>query len=71
MLEDVIAREPAALLPRVLLSHVLLQEGRDLAAAEQALVEALALSPEHAEARRNLASLRRQRGGEQTRGLSA
>ncbi len=60
VLEDVIAQEPAALLPRVVLSHVLLQEGRDLAAAERALVDVLALNPEHAEARRNLAILRRQ-----------
>jgi tetratricopeptide (TPR) repeat protein len=56
-LEGLIARDPTALLPRVVLSHVLLQEGRDLAAAEQALRDVLAIRPDHAEARRNLAIL--------------
>jgi uncharacterized protein HemY len=60
LLADVIAREPAALLPRVVLSYVLLQEGRDLPAAEQALCDVLALAPDHAETRRNLAFLRAQ-----------
>jgi Tfp pilus assembly protein PilF len=57
VLETAIMREPAALLPRVILSHTLLQEGRDLAAAERVLREILAISPMHAEARRNLAIL--------------
>jgi hypothetical protein len=56
-----IAGQPQALWPRVILSHILLQEGRDLAAAEQALREVLALDPQHAEARSNLAVLLRQR----------
>ena len=57
-LERLITREPRALLPRVVLSHVLLKDNRDLQAAEQALHEILALCPEHAEARQNLAVLR-------------
>jgi glycosyltransferase involved in cell wall biosynthesis len=60
VLETAIKREPSALLPRVVLSHALLQEGRDLKAAEAALREILAISPTHAEARRNLAVLARQ-----------
>ncbi len=60
VLGDVIARFPQAVWPRVLLSHALLQEGQDWQAAEQALRDVLALDPEHAEARRNLAVLLRQ-----------
>jgi Tfp pilus assembly protein PilF len=54
MLEQTIATAPDALRPRLLLSHVYLQEGRDLAAAERALRDVLALDPEHAEAKQNL-----------------
>jgi hypothetical protein len=61
LLHAAIAQEPTALLPRVVLSYVLLQEGRNPAAAAQALLDVLALCPEHAEARRNLAVLRSQR----------
>jgi Tfp pilus assembly protein PilF len=50
-------RAPQALRPRVLLSRVLLQEGRDLAAAEKALRDVLAMDPNHAEAKHNLAIL--------------
>jgi tetratricopeptide (TPR) repeat protein len=57
-----ITDEPAAVMPRVVLSHALLQEGRDWAAAEQALRDVLALAPNHAEAHRNLAILQRQLG---------
>jgi hypothetical protein len=46
----------------VILNHVLLQEGRDWDAAEHALLDVLSLAPDHAEARRNLAVLRRQLG---------
>jgi tetratricopeptide (TPR) repeat protein len=56
-------RQPRALAPRVLLSYVLLQEGTDAAAAEQALGAVLALDPGNTEARHNLALLRRQREG--------
>ncbi|HJT75610.1 MAG TPA: tetratricopeptide repeat protein, partial [Gemmataceae bacterium] len=62
LLERVIARFPGEVWPRVILSHVLLQEGKDWEAAEQALRDVLALQPGHAEARRNLAVLLRQRG---------
>jgi GT2 family glycosyltransferase/tetratricopeptide (TPR) repeat protein len=61
-LEEVIVREPQALRPRIILSHVLLQEGRDWAAAEQALRTVLARDPGQDEARRNLAVLLRQQG---------
>jgi glycosyltransferase involved in cell wall biosynthesis/Flp pilus assembly protein TadD len=57
LLAAVIARHPQALEPRVVLSHVLLQEGRDPDAAEQALRDVLALDPQHAEARSNLSVL--------------
>jgi GT2 family glycosyltransferase/predicted Zn-dependent protease len=60
-LERVIGEHPQAVWPRVILSHVLLQEGRDLAAAERALRDVLALDPQHAEARGNLAVLLQER----------
>jgi tetratricopeptide (TPR) repeat protein len=62
ILRAAIAEQPRALWPRVILSHVLLQEGCDWDAAEQALLDVLSPAPEHAEARRNLAVLRRQLG---------
>jgi Flp pilus assembly protein TadD len=61
LLAEVIAAHPRALGPRLLLSHALLQEGRDLDAAERALRDVLALDPGHSEARNNLAVLLRQR----------
>jgi GT2 family glycosyltransferase/tetratricopeptide (TPR) repeat protein len=61
LLEAAVMAQPQALAPRVVLSHVLLQEGRDLAAAEQALQEVLALDPDNREARHNLAVLNGQR----------
>ena len=54
-------RYPKAIWPRVVRSHVLLQEGSDLAAAEQALNEVLQLDPEDAQARHNLSLVRQQR----------
>jgi hypothetical protein len=51
-----------ALPPRVLLSHVLLQEGADWNAAEKSLRDVLAISPDHAETTHNLAILQRQQG---------
>src|SRR5205814_6928421 len=53
ILEACIDRAPTALWPRVILTHVLLQEGNDWDAAEGALREVLALDPDHSEARRN------------------
>jgi GT2 family glycosyltransferase/tetratricopeptide (TPR) repeat protein len=60
-LDETIREWPQALWPRVILSHVLLQEGRDLVAAEQALRDVLALDPNHAEAHNNLTVLLRNR----------
>jgi tetratricopeptide (TPR) repeat protein len=62
LLEGAIARAPVALTPRVLLSHALLQEGRDPEPAERALRDVLALDPNNAEARHNLAVLLRRNG---------
>jgi glycosyltransferase involved in cell wall biosynthesis len=50
---------PDALYPRVIRSHILLQEGQDLLAAEAALLEVLQLAPNHQEARHNLELLRK------------
>src|SRR5262249_22262768 len=61
-LEAVVGRAPQALRPRILLSHVLLPEGRDWDAAELALREVLRLDPRQAESWRNLIVLQRQRG---------
>jgi tetratricopeptide (TPR) repeat protein len=55
ILQEAIARAPEAMWPRVILSHVELQEGRDWPAAERALLAILELDPEHQEARHNLA----------------
>jgi glycosyltransferase involved in cell wall biosynthesis len=63
-LAHVIAQDPQALGPRVLLSQVLLQEGRDWEGAERALREVLALDPDHAETRHNLGLLLRRLGRE-------
>jgi len=62
LLGEVIGQAPEAERPRELLSHCLLQEGRDWPAAEQALRDVLALNAHNAEARRNLAVLLRQLG---------
>src|SRR5262249_39427682 len=45
LLEEVIARAPRALYPRQLLTHALLQEGKDWAEAEKALRDLLVLDP--------------------------
>jgi tetratricopeptide (TPR) repeat protein len=58
VLNTAIERDPAAVPPRVILSHALLQEGIDWAAAERALLDILALAPDHREAARNLSTLR-------------
>jgi tetratricopeptide (TPR) repeat protein len=62
LLEGAIARDPQALPPRVLLTHALLQEGRDSAAAERALRDVLERAPSEGESWRNLAVLLRQQG---------
>ncbi|HEV8060374.1 MAG TPA: tetratricopeptide repeat protein [Gemmataceae bacterium] len=61
LLQDLIARKPNALRPRVLLSHILLQHGNDPDAAERALLDVLALDPQNAEAKSNLRVLRENR----------
>ena len=60
ILEETIAKHAEALWPRVILTHVLLQEGRDWLAAEKALRDVLAVDPGNAEAQRNLEVLHRQ-----------
>jgi GT2 family glycosyltransferase/tetratricopeptide (TPR) repeat protein len=60
ILEEIIGRAPEAVWPRVILTHVFLQEGTNWAAAERALRAVLALDPNHVEARQNLVVLLRQ-----------
>jgi tetratricopeptide (TPR) repeat protein len=60
LLERAILADHQALGPRLLLSRLLLRQGRDLATAERALREVLALEPRHAEARHNLDFLLRE-----------
>jgi tetratricopeptide (TPR) repeat protein len=62
LLEEVIAHEPRAVTPRQFLSYCLLQEHRDLAAAERVLRELVQLEPRDVEAWRNLALLLRGQG---------
>jgi tetratricopeptide (TPR) repeat protein len=62
LLGEAISRAPAGVMPRLYLSHVWLQEGRDLAAAEQALRTLLTLAPQETPSWRNLAVLLRQQG---------
>jgi len=57
LIGEVIAHVPQALAPRVFLSHLLLEEGRDWVAARKALEDVLALDPQNDEARGNLARL--------------
>jgi glycosyltransferase involved in cell wall biosynthesis len=57
-----IARDPKALGPRLLLSQVLLHEGRDWTATERALRAVLEIDPNHAETQHNLALLLRRLG---------
>jgi GT2 family glycosyltransferase/predicted Zn-dependent protease len=66
MLMSMVAADPSALGPRVLLSQVLLQEGRDWAAAEQSLRDVLEMDPNHSETRHNLRVLLRRLGKEST-----
>src|SRR5262249_24171108 len=62
MLEEARDRKPRELMLWAVLSHVLLQEGRDADGAEQALLRVLELDPANSEARSNLAVLRQRRG---------
>jgi GT2 family glycosyltransferase/tetratricopeptide (TPR) repeat protein len=65
-LAGVVAHDPGALGPRVLLSQVLLQEGRDWTAAERALRDVLAIDPNHVETQHNLRVLLRRLGKKST-----
>ena len=60
--EEAIARFPKALNLREALARMLLQEGRDWRAAEQALREILAIAPNHPQAQRDLGKLQQQLG---------
>jgi glycosyltransferase involved in cell wall biosynthesis/Tfp pilus assembly protein PilF len=60
-LDRTISLDPKAIGPRVLLSHVLLQEGKDWPAAERALRDILDLEPTNQEAQHNLQLLLRNR----------
>jgi tetratricopeptide (TPR) repeat protein len=62
LLAEAAGQFPQEIEPRLLLSYVLLQEGRDWEAAEGALRAVLALDPSHAEARHNLEVVLRQQG---------
>jgi tetratricopeptide (TPR) repeat protein len=62
-LEQAIPGAPEAAWPRQVLSDVLLEEGRDWAAAEQVLRDGLALAPDYLSARHNLSELLRHRAG--------
>jgi GT2 family glycosyltransferase/tetratricopeptide (TPR) repeat protein len=61
VLDAALLRHPDDLPLWVVLSHALLQEGRDPIGAEAALRRILELAPDHAEARHNLAVLQGQR----------
>jgi tetratricopeptide (TPR) repeat protein len=68
ILQQTIADHPQALWPRVILSHVLLQEGKDWTSAEKSLRDILDLDPGHREAQRNLAVLLQKQGKRAERG---
>jgi GT2 family glycosyltransferase len=62
VLEPMATAQPRLVYPRVILSHVYLQEGKDFQAAERVLREIVELDPTQAETWRNLAVLFRQQG---------
>jgi Tfp pilus assembly protein PilF len=62
ILHEVVRRNPAWVYPRIILSHVLLQEGKDEIAAEQVLRDTVELDLSQAESWRNLAVLYRHEG---------
>jgi thioredoxin-like negative regulator of GroEL len=63
-LTQALDRYPNDIRLRVILSHALLQEGKDPIGAEQALRAVLLLDPNHAEAKHNLEVLLRERHAE-------
>jgi Flp pilus assembly protein TadD len=62
LLEEAIGQAPEDVLAWVFLSYTLLQEGKNLPGAERTLRQILALDPDNAEARQNLAVLLKNRG---------
>jgi tetratricopeptide (TPR) repeat protein len=70
LLEEVSIRHPARVEPRLVLSYVCLQEGKDWEAAEKALLAVLDVDPHHKEAQHNLNVLRRQQMKGEDRGQS-
>ena len=60
-LEGVVNADSTAVGPRILLSHALIQEGRDWQAAENVLQDVLKLQPNNQEAHHNLKVLHRQK----------
>jgi GT2 family glycosyltransferase/tetratricopeptide (TPR) repeat protein len=63
VLDGAIQKTPNNVWLWVILSHALLQEGKDWGAAEAALRKVLEIDPKNAEANKNLATLLRQRQG--------
>jgi len=62
-LEGAVVSSPDEIILWIVLSHALLQEGKDWPAAEQVLRRILELDPENTEATANLAKLSHQLGG--------
>ena len=63
VLSEAAARDRLAFWPRALLADALLNEGKNLAAAERTLREVLAINPDYSPARQKLAQLLQQRDG--------
>jgi GT2 family glycosyltransferase/Tfp pilus assembly protein PilF len=62
VLEPMVAAQPGSVYPRIILSHVYLQERKDFESAERVLREIVQLDPTQSESWRNLAVLLRERG---------
>jgi glycosyltransferase involved in cell wall biosynthesis/Tfp pilus assembly protein PilF len=61
LVEEAIAQAPGAIWAREMLTHVLMAEGRDWAAAEKAILDVLAMDPGNAPAKQNLAAVQARR----------
>jgi tetratricopeptide (TPR) repeat protein len=62
VLEPMVAAQPGSVYPRIILSHVYLQERKDFESAERVLREIVQLDPTQSESWRNLAVLLREQG---------